>query len=191
MLLYAQIEDAVIARVQAAVASGSLGYALAEVASYGGQFDDEVFWTQVRRFPAVWTTVAGEKVQRLTAKKYLCEPTLSVMAGTRNVRGERQTRHGTVSSPGSYQILDDVRQLLAGQDFDLAIKPLSPGAVRTLYNTHLGAEAVSVLVIEFSTQYVFTVPEEAEDTDWLRLGLNYYLKPGDEVVDATDVITLT
>lgn len=56
MLLYAQLEDAVIARVQAAVARARWAMRWPRLVSYGGQFDDEVFWTQVRRFPAVWTT---------------------------------------------------------------------------------------------------------------------------------------
>ncbi|MCM8595137.1 phage protein Gp37 [Accumulibacter sp.] len=191
MLIYAQLEDAVIDRLTASATSGALGYALAEVASYGGEFDDETFWTQVRRFPAAWVTVAGEKVKRLTERKYLCSPTLMVLVGTRNVRSERQTRHGTVSSPGSYQILDDVRLLLSGMDFDLPIKPLSPGPVKTLYNTRIGAEALSVFSIEFLTEYVFTLPDEASEVDWLRVGLNYYLLPGDALADASDLVTLS
>lgn len=191
MLIYAQLEDAIIGRLRQASASNVLGYALAEVASYGGEFDDETFWNQVRRFPAVWVTVAGEKVKRLSERKYLCSPTLAVLVGTRNVRSERQTRRGTVQDPGSYQILDDVRQLLAGQDFDLPIKRLSPGPVKTLYNTRLGAEALSVFSIEFGTDYVYTLPTDEEDNDFLRVGFNYYLKPGDDTADATDLITLS
>lgn len=43
--------------------SDARGYRLADVASYTGEFDDETFFTTVRKFPAVWVTVGGSKPQ--------------------------------------------------------------------------------------------------------------------------------
>lgn len=191
MLLYAQIEDGIIALIQAASASNSLGYRLTQVGSYGGEFDDESFFTQFRKFPAVWVTVGGSKPRRISARKWELSPTIAVMVGTRNVRGERQTRHGTVNEPGSYQLLQDVRLLLAGQTLGLPIEALSIGPDRTLFNTRQGAEARSVLAAEFFTRFVFTAPENtAGIPDLTRIGLHYYLKPGDDTEDANDEITL-
>lgn len=191
MLIYAALEDAIIARLQAASDSGQLGYRLAQVASYGGEFDDEAFFTQFRKFPAVWVTVGGAKAKSIGAKKTLLQPTLAVLVGTRNVRGERQTRHGTLDEPGSYQLLEDVRRLLAGQTFDLAIAPLRPGADRTLFNVKMGNEARSVLSAEFMTSFVFTIDEETTLLpDMTSIDLKYYIKPGDDVQDAHDVVTL-
>jgi phage gp37-like protein len=189
--MYAAIEDAIIARLQAANDSGALGYRLAQVASYGGEFDDETFFTQFRKFPAAWVTIGGSKAKAISARKTLLMPVIAVMVGTRNVRGERQTRHGVLDQPGSYQLLDDVRRLLAGQTFDLAIEPLSVGADRTLFNVRRGSEALSVLAAEFSTRFTFGIDEEtASLPDMTSLNLRYFLKPGDDVEDATDVITL-
>ena len=96
MLIYAQIEDAVIARIKAASDSGALGYRLADVASYGDEFDDETFFTAVRKFPAVWVTVGGSKPQRKSARVWTMAPVIAVMVGSRSVRGERFTRRGAV-----------------------------------------------------------------------------------------------
>lgn len=190
MLIYAQIEDGIIERVKSASESNALGYRLAHVDSYGGEFDDEAFFTNFRKFPAVWVTIGGEKVRRLSARQFLCAPTIAVMVGTRNVRGERHTRRGSVGELGSYQLLDDVRQLLAGQTLGLPISPLVPGAVRTLFNVKLGNEARSVFAHEFATDYVFAPPAGAGEGDLERIGLTYLLKPGDETADADDLVTL-
>lgn len=191
MLLYAALEDAVIARIQAASDSDALGYRLAQIGSYGGEFDDETFFTQFRKFPAVWVTVGGSKPKRISARTWQLSPVLAVMVGTRTVRGERQTRHGSVTEPGSYQLLEDVRNLLTGQALGLAIAPLAVGADRTLYNTRRGAEGLSVLAAEFHTTFTYTPPDpDAAAADLNIIGLNYYLRPGDEIADAVDTVTL-
>ena len=191
MLIYAAIEDAIMARLKAASDGGALGYRLAEIASYGGEFDDELFFTQVRKFPAVWVTIGGAKKKTVLARKTIYTATLAVMVGTRTVRGERFTRHGSVGEPGSYQLLEDVRRLLAGQTFGLDIAPLRPGADRTLFNTRNGSQARSVLAVEFDTDYTFALDDPDADADELhRIGLHYYLKPGDDAEDATDTVEL-
>jgi phage gp37-like protein len=191
MLIYAAIEDAIIARIKSASDAGALGYRLAEVASYGGEFDDEAFFTSVRKLPAVWVTVVGSKAKRIGAKVFDRSPVIAVMVATRNVRGERQTRHGSVNEPGSYQLLDDVCSLISGQSLGLNIAPLMPGADRTLFNTRNAREARSVLALEFSTTFTYRVTDPlAEGDDLLSLDLKYYLKPGDDTEDATDTLTV-
>lgn len=189
MLIYAQLEDAVIARVKNASDSNALGYRLAHVDSYGGEFDDETFFTQFRKFPAVWVTVGGDKPKRVSAKVWECALTLAVMVGARNVRGERFTRHGSVGEAGTYQLAQDVRDLLSVQDFDQLVAPLALGPTRTLFNTRQGNEARSVLAIEFTTTYTYR-PPEPDEADLTGINLRYYLKPGDDVEDATDTLTL-
>ena len=190
MLIFAQLEDAVINRVKTASDSNALGYRLASIASYGGEFDDETFFTQVRSFPAVWVTVGGDNPKEISAKVWECNLTLAVMVGTRNVRGERFTRTGTVGEVGSYQLAQDVRDLLAGQDFERMVSGLDIGPLRTLFNTRQGNQARSVLALEFACRYTYRTPAPVE-TDCTGIDLRYYLKPGDDVVDATDVITLS
>lgn len=189
MLIFAQLEDAVIARVKNASDINALGYRLASVGSYGGEFDDETFFTQFRKFPAVWVTVGGDKPKKISAKAWECNLTLAVMVGSRNVRGERFTRHGAVGEVGSYQMAQDVRDLLAMQDFERMVSALDPGPIRTLFNTRQGSEARSVLAVEFTTRYTYR-PPEPELGEYTGINQRYYLKPGDNIEDATDVITL-
>lgn len=190
MLAYAQIEDAVIAAVKAASDGGALGYRILEAGSYGGQFDDETFFTQFRRFPAVWVTVAGGKPKRLGAKTWEVSPVIAVMVGARNVRGERHTRHGSVGEVGTYQMQQDVRDLLVGSRLDLGIAPLAIGADRTLFNTRIGRDGLSVLAQEFHTTFTYRQPEATVAGDLTGIGLRYYIKPGDDIEDATDEVTL-
>lgn len=195
MLIYSALEDAVIARIKGASDAGSLDYKLAQVGSYGGEFDDESFFSQqFRKFPAVWVTVGGDKPKRISAKVWQCALTLAVMVGSRTVRGERRTRVGLkvgaqLLEVGSYQLLQDVRDLLSNQSLGLGISPLAIGATRTLFNTKLGNEARSVMAAEFAADYTYRVPEPVEGS-YNGIDLRYYLKPGDDVADATDTVIL-
>lgn len=191
MLLYAQLEDAVIARVKAASDSDALGYRLAHVESYGGEFDDDTFFTQFRRFPAVWVTVGGDKPKRVSARKWECALQLAVMVGARSPRGERHARRGAVESVGAYQMLQDVRDLLAAQGLGLPIAPLSPSATRTLFNTRIGGNGLAVFAQEFASTYTYTPPDGTEGLpDITSIGGRYYLKPGDDLHDAEDLLSL-
>ncbi|MDO9053840.1 MAG: DUF1834 family protein [Gallionella sp.] len=200
--MIATIEDAIIARIQAAnAATPGLGYTLAEVASYGGELDDEL-GKVVRKFPAVWVTFGGTgkpKPLGTSRSKWLTPATFVVMVGARNVRGERSTRHGltvggVVKEVGAYQMLEDIGLLLINNDLGLAgVGHFKPGATRTLYNTKLNNQAVAVFAREWHTEFVETeprVPIDPTDPMWLKLGINYYLKPGDDVADAADLTTL-
>ena len=189
MLIFAQLEDAVIARVKNASDSNALGYRLAHVDSYGGEFDDEAFFTQFRKFPAIWVTVGGDKPKRISAKVWECNLTLAVMVGARNVRGERFTRHGSIGEVGTYQLAQDVRDLLVLQDFGGLVSGLSIGPTRTLFNTKMGNEARSVFSLEFNAVYTYR-PPEPDEGNYTGINIRYYLKPGDDVADAVDVIDL-
>lgn len=190
MLIYAQLEDAIITRVKAAQAAGTMGYRLAHIDSYGGEFDDQAFWDQFRRFPAVWVTVGGERAEPLSARDSRCTIKAAVMVGTRSPRGERLARRGFVGQPGSYQILDDIRQLLGGRRLGLDIGPLRPAATRTLYNARIGDQGLSVLALELEAVYTWTAPrdEPAAAPDLTGIELRYLVKPGDDDVDAVDYI---
>lgn len=182
----AALEDAVIARIKSAQ---GLGYKLATVESYGGQLDD--LEMAVRAFPAVYVTLAGGgKPKALGAEKWYCPLLLTVFVGSRNVRGERETRHGATGAVGSYQMRTDVRDLLIGQDLALEIEALKPGQQRTLFNVKLQHAAVSVLAQEFHTAFVWKKPDPAEVNYLLAVGINYHLQPDDGTADAIDIVNL-
>ena len=200
--MIAEIEDAIIARIEtAAAATPGLGYKLPTVESYGGELDGDLA-AVVRKFPAVWVTFAGCRASvkaNTQGNKWRTPATFVTMCGARNVRGERATRKGltvggVIKEVGVYQILQDVSLLLAGSDLGLSITRLKPGAIRTLYNTKLNNQALAVFAREWHCEFIETQPREPIDpTDpmWLTAGINYYLKPGDGVADASDDLTLT
>jgi phage gp37-like protein len=180
-----EIENAIIETIRNA---SGMAY-LKTVASYGGQFDDDI-GKVIRAYPAVWVVYAGGgKPVKVGPDKWRTPANFAVMVAARNVRNEAATRKGDANEVGTYQILKDVRNLIINQDLGLEITRLEPGAVRTLYNTVVNGKALSVFSQEWSTAYIDKVPTPAE-LDLLKVGFNYYLQPDDNVVDATDVIAV-
>lgn len=198
--MLAEIEDAMLQHLAAALTPAAVGYKVASIATYGGELDDDLPQT-VRKFPAIWLAFAGsgKPVPVGTQRdRWLVPATWAVMVGARNVRGEAVTRRGvrvgdTLVEVGAYQMLEDVRAALLNQDMGLEIERLAPGPVRTLYNTRLNEQAIAVFAQEWTTRYVIrqaAEPIDPSNPDWLRLGVEYRLKPGDDVTDASDLITL-
>jgi len=170
MLIYALLEQAIITRAKHAELAGMLGYKWAHCDSYGGEFDQDVFWGEFRRFPALWVTVGGDDAQRVGSRDVVCTIKGAVMVGARSPRGERMARYGTgmpgtATTPtqpgqavGTYQMMDDVVRLIDGQSFGLGavISPVKVGNIRTLYNTKIGTDGISILMAEISTTYTRT-----------------------------------
>lgn len=187
MSIIAQIEDAIINRIKTAA---GLGYVLQYVESYGGQLDDDTFET-VRSLPAVWVTFAGcDKPKQRGENLFLADAHFVLIMGARNIRGEREGRVGSIGEVGVYQMIDDMGKLLMMQDLGLPIDHFRPGRIRTLYNQKLQNNGLAVFTQEWHTKIQLS-PASPQEDDWLRMGLNYMLKPGDGVADASDQITLS
>ncbi|WP_334158710.1 DUF1834 family protein [Oryzomicrobium sp.] len=202
--MIAQIEDAILARL-AAANDGRLGYKVATLETYGGEFDDDIAQV-VRKLPGIWVVYAGggKPVPWGASKtKWKMPATFAVMVGARSVRSEPFSRRGLtvggqVKEPGAYHMLEDARRILLNQDFGLPIARFEPGAVKTLYNLKLNNLALSVFAQEWHTAFIVE-PEAVEALgpngvvadDWLRIGLNYYLQPDDGKPDASDLVTLS
>lgn len=204
-----QIEDALLDRLKR-----GLGKLALSVEPYGGELDD-LMPDVVRRFPAVWVTFGGiTRSESIGTSREKTKATgqFVVMCAARNVRQEA-ARRGYSGEVGAYQLVRAVRRLLDGQDLGLKIDYLKAGRVRTLYNTKLGGEAVSVFACEFSTAWIELLmvngawPVEGEpldqvfsqnsgqkdpaDTELQRINLAHDLvPPGDGKPDASDLINL-
>lgn len=182
--MLAEIETALVAAIKGAA---GLSY-LKTVDSYAGQLD-EGLGEVIRSYPAVWVTFAGAgKPTRTSHKTWKVPATFVIMVAARNVQNEKAARVGTANDIGAYQILKEVRALLLDQDFGLSIERLAPGAIKTLYNTKVGKDALAIYSQEWTTAFIDHAPTEAE-VALLKVGINYLLKPGDEVVDASDTLT--
>jgi phage gp37-like protein len=189
-----ELEDAVVARIQAAQDAGLWPYKLMTIETYGGQISEDTQSTF--RFPAVFVSFTrlkkmgdlGERTRRARAH-------LVLYVAARNPRNERATRHGDMHEPGSYQIAEDMIALLENQRLGMPMTlPLSFEEIETLFVARRsdGAQAESVLAIPLQCEFAWqaALPECANVTpdDWLKTGQSFYLTPGDEVADTEALI---
>jgi len=194
----AVIEDAMKARIKAANDAGELAYKLRSIATYDAEFDDLASLAEViRSLPAVWVVLArAGKPERKGADKWLVPITMAVMVGARSVLNHEAARKGDGAGPGTYRMLDDMWDLFVGQDLasqGLRIKAFTPGETQTIFQTRVASQGISVLGLELRTEFIRAgraTREAAQAPDLLKVGLNYYIKPGDDVADATDLVTL-
>jgi len=134
--------------------------------------------------PTVDVIVGGGTFTHATISQYKMKTQVLVIVTFQNLRSVEDRRKGV------YPILEAIFLLLAGNKFGLKIDALAP---KRLDNITEEAEAKAgkiVFQIEFETGFVITPTSDDEIVDLLTIGLNYYLKPGDDVVDAGDAVTL-
>ncbi len=175
---------------------------IAEVATYGGEFDENLA-ESVRRFPAVWVTFSGAnpRPSSTSKRRWHVDLTFVVLVGARSIRNEETTRHGDFNTSGqlvevgTFQLLKDVQTALLGKDLSLPIKPLEMGRITTLFNTRLQNEAVSVLAQEYKTSLLVGVDDEDGDGEnaaplLLVVGMNYHTPPSQEPAFVSEVVSL-
>lgn len=193
--MIAELEDAMVARIQAAQDAGLWPYKLLTIETYGGQISEDTQSTF--RFPAVF--VAFTRLRKLgdigerTRKARLH---LVVYVAARNPRNERATRHGDMHEPGSYQIAEDIIALLENQRLGMPMTlPLSADEIETLFVARKqdGANAESILAIPFQCEFAWQAAlsdcETVSQDDWLKTGQSFYLQPDDGVDDAAALTT--
>lgn len=184
-----QIELAVLAQLRAVVRS----YTGLQIESYAAQLDDELFaW--VRTLPAVWVTFGqAQEIRRTGARSFMVGATFEVVCAQRALEENDGRLNPTTSGAnvGVYELLEDNKLALANQTLGLLIQPITPGAIRPLMKSLVNRDAVAVYAQEFKTQWIETLPEAAltPDGTLITVGLNYLIKPGDELVDSTDTVT--
>jgi phage gp37-like protein len=181
-----QIEEAMVAALKAAMPD-------VLVESYAGQLDDEqAEW--MRRLPCVWVTFERTtNVKRLGRLRYRNTGRFQVMAAQRALGPEPAARLGGFGQAGVYELLDQhAKRALADQNLGLAIEPFAPRGLAMVVQGYFGNDAASVMSSAWETVYIEVIPEaEATPPGELKtIGLTYVLKPGDDVPDAADVVTL-
>lgn len=195
-----------------------LGRMSSAVRSYGGELDgepDEI----ARQLPAVWVTFGGiQKTENANVgkRKYKAHGRFVVIVGERSVRSEEASRQGGpgLNEVGTYRLVAAVRRLLSGQDMALPIAHLIPGRVRTLFNTQLERQALSVFACEFDTSWmeealdngefpVIDAPADSVDSiftgyqgkvsqpdpDWLTTRLDYHIPGSHRLTDGEDIVS--
>jgi hypothetical protein len=144
---------------------------------------DEAHSKLALNLPIVDVIVGGGTFSRI-AQTFKISPQVFVIVTFQNLRSVEDRRKGV------YPILLAILALLINNKLGLKIDALAP---KRLDNITEEAEAKAgkiIFQIEFETGFVLTAISDEDIVDMLTIGLNYYLKPGDEVVDASDTVTL-
>lgn len=214
-MIITDIELAIVGRLRQ-----GMGQMSRAVHSYGGEMDGEPAEV-IRQLPGVWVTFGGiQKTERLSTarSRFVTHGRFVVLVGDRSIRSEEASRTGGPNSDevGTYRMIAAVRRLLSGQDMadtGLKIDPLTPGRVRTLFNTQLENQAFSVFACEFDTKWVENAlengryplegaPDDHEDSlfrpyhgktsagdpEWLRTRLTYDLRNPAQPGAAEDIV---
>lgn len=194
-----QIEDGMIARMKAASDAGELGYRYKTLTTYGGELDDSVLREVIRRVPAAWVVYAGERLTNRGAGRFDAEPRFSVMVGAESLRNEASSRRGDGTEPGAYQLVRDVKTLLAWQTLGLDIEPLVLREVRTLFNGRIRDNKMAIFAVEFTTDYGNTFVQDTAIDDFTKFHADWDVPTfGDHTTvpldaanaDATDDVSL-
>jgi len=196
-----EIENAMIARVSSLSGSGALGYQIKQVATYAGQFDEDV-GEVARNFPLVLVAWSGEWAPPLDLGEnaWQYSPTFALIVAAKNLRNERATRQGNGGEIGTYQMLTDMRAAFVGRKLGLDIRAFEPGGARSLFNRRINDKKQSVLVLELRTQYAVDVIEDTAGIgDFAAFHADWDIPPFDGhttvpvapgEADATDDVTV-
>lgn len=158
-----QIEQAIIDAVKAASDSGALGYKLFKVASYGGEYSDPSVRQVIKDFPAVSVMFDGARESKQTNGSVKMDVRYGVFVAAKNLRSEKEARHGDGANPGSYKMVEDMIALLTNQNFGLEIAELSFEEVSLILVDKADQGLVSVYGISFKTSYTIkTLPSDAD-----------------------------
>lgn len=171
--MIAQIENAILKRLETANVRGLLGYRLKTVASLGGEFDDEeALKKSVNVVPGMWVTFLGEEKEgAMGYGAHTMKATFRVIVAASSKRNQGAARHGHGEGAGrevgTYQMAMDARTLLAGQKLGLDIGYLEPIRIRTFPVVDKTMPGLSVMAVELATTYTAT---DAPNLDLAEIG---------------------
>jgi hypothetical protein len=144
---------------------------------------DEAHSELALHLPGIDVIVGGGSFAKI-AQRYKLNCSVFVIVTFQNLKSVKDRRHGT------YPILLAVLAYLVKQDFGLAIDGLVPKRLDNITEKDAAEAGKIVFQIEFETGFVVDPvnDETVGAEDLLEMGFKYYLKPGDDVADAEDVV---
>jgi hypothetical protein len=134
--------------------------------------------------PSIDVIAAGGQFQRV-AQNYKLAASVFVIVTFQHLRSVQDRRKGV------YPLLEAIVASLLGQTLTLKIDPLAPKRLENITEKEEAEDGKIIFQIEFETGFIINKLSDAEINDLVTIGLNYYLKPGDAVVDATDEVITT
>jgi hypothetical protein len=135
--------------------------------------------------PWVRALISDIKFKKLTVNKFKAQVILSVGLEVGNLKSDKDRRKA------AYPVVRGIILFLSNNALGLDIDPLVPlrAADTTPYDIETNVGTLRYQ-IDFSTGMQVTIPE-TDAGDLLKLSVDYFLKPGDAVADASDEVDLT
>ncbi len=134
--------------------------------------------------PAVSVSVEQGTFEKQGQATYKIPTDIYVELEFKNLRNEEDRRKG------AYPIFLAIIQYLTLQTFNLDIDPLAPVKWGNVTEKEDKATGVLRLMIIFRTGFTIRKIDDAAINSLLKIGIDYFLKPGDDVKDASDTVTL-
>lgn len=164
--MIAAIENAILAQLQAAGENGGpLGYAYRTLATYPDEFAQYLRDNSNLRTPAAWAVFLGlpSGIDAGTDAGWAGVARFALVVAAQDLRNDQDTRHGSGSQPGSYQLMIDAIRLLSQNDLGLDVeKALSVRSARLVTRTEeMKRQRLSLIAIELEC----TVPFGSFDED--------------------------
>lgn len=133
--------------------------------------------------PAIEVYAAGGPFTRI-GQRYKLKPSIFVVVTFQDMRSVKDRR------AGMYPVLEAVVSALMQQTLGLSIDPLTPKEIANITLEEEEDEGKIVFAAEFETGFIIDRIDDdaAAAEDLLEMGFKYYLKPGDDVADAEDVV---
>lgn len=130
-------------------------------------------------------TFRGDFVR--VGQRYKLTPSVFVVVTFQNMRSVKDRR------AGMYPVLEAVVSALMLQTLGLSIDPLVPKGMTNITLDEEEDEGKILFALEFRTGFFIDRIDDdaATAVDLLKVGFEYFLKPGDDVADATDIVKFT
>lgn len=167
-----EIEEAIVARLTEKVAAPK------------NVRIDEAHSDFALNLPGIDVIIGGGSFTRL-AQKYKLNCSVFVIVTFQNLKSVKERRHGV------YPILTAILTGLTLQDFGLKIDALAPKRLDNITEKDEADDGKIVFQLEFETGFIIERMSDEALVDLFTIGLNYYLKPGDDIADATDIVEFT
>lgn len=104
--------------------------------NYNGQLDETQISQFALNFPAVLIYTEGMEYSHRSWPLLWQDLTINVLVCDKNLRGNEAARHGDLTSPGIYKMLEDVFTALFNQTLDMNIQPFDIVSEEALLNSN-------------------------------------------------------
>jgi hypothetical protein len=132
--------------------------------------------------PAVYASAESGTFEKVTQAIWRHNVTLYVDIIFSNLRDQRSRREGI------NLILEGVAGLLLLNSLGLKIEPIKPKGWKNTTSPEMDELGLIAYSLELTTSYTLTRLNDETAGELLKVGLNYYLTPGDDAVDASDLV---